>query len=112
MWSAAGWGGDSGGATRSLARPSSPLQKRRPENCQDDRFQAESSANGVALTNLILTVVAKPPTEPNRSPMVCSSGPISGNIGSHRRLLDAGVARSNTDDARPVLIGLSVRHGR
>ena len=27
-------------------------------------------------------------------------------------LFDAGVARSNTDDARPVLIGLSVRHSR
>jgi hypothetical protein len=37
---------------------------------------------------------------------------VSGNIGSNHCLFDAGVARSNTDDARPVLIGLSVRHGR
>jgi hypothetical protein len=37
---------------------------------------------------------------------------ISGNIGSNQCLFDAGVARSHTDDARPVLIGLSVRHGR
>ena len=37
---------------------------------------------------------------------------VAYDIGSDHCLFDAGIARSNTDDARPVLIGLSVRHGR
>jgi len=44
MWNTAGWGGDSGGATRSPARPSLALQERRPKNCHDDHLEAEVSA--------------------------------------------------------------------
>src|ERR1035437_7080196 len=45
MWNAGGWGGDSGGATRSSARPSSALQERRPKNCQDDHLEAAASTS-------------------------------------------------------------------